>query len=182
MLCVFCLLIFLHILCTCFISLKFYHWLLRHQILSMFAPCLSCYVNNSVQKPFQQLSIDGWKTHQHVDDRSMMHSNVIVDTIQFMNGHASLLLTTQPVLFLKRLLSTGVVKRQHLHSSTWCTVFLPWAVFSQLSIEYAFRYCSFFFWQRPLWNWLSMALYFGSISISGQLPTYPSPNPTTVYW
>ena len=30
--------------------------------------------------------------------------------------------------------------------------FLPWAVFSQLSIEYAFRYCSFFFWRRPLWN------------------------------
>ena len=27
------------------------------------------------------------------------------------------------VLFLKRLLSIGVVKRQHLHSSTWCTVF-----------------------------------------------------------
>ena len=30
--------------------------------------------------------------------------------------------------------------------------------------------------------WLSMALYFGSTSASGQLPTYPSPNPTTVYW
>ena len=30
--------------------------------------------------------------------------------------------------------------------------------------------------------WPSMALYFGSTSASGQLPTYPSPNPTTVYW
>ena len=70
----------------------------------------------------------------------------------FTSVDASLLLATQPVLFLKRLLSTGVVKRQHLHSSTWCTVFLPWAVFSLLSIEYAFRYCSFFFWRRPLWN------------------------------
>ena len=30
--------------------------------------------------------------------------------------------------------------------------------------------------------WLSMALYFGSTSASGQLPTYPSPNPATVYW
>ena len=63
----------------------------------------------------------------------------------FTSVDASLLLATQPVLFLKRLLSTGVVKRQHLHSSTWCTVFLPWAVFSKFSIEYAFRYCSFFF-------------------------------------
>ena len=41
----------------------------------------------------------------------------------FTSVDASLLLATQPVLFLKRLLSTGVVKRQHLHSSTWCTVF-----------------------------------------------------------
>ena len=100
----------------------------------------------------------------------------------FTSVDASLLLTTQPVLFLKRLLSTGVVKRQHLHSSTWCTVFLPWAVFSQLSIEYAFRYCSFFSGGNHCEIWLSMALYFGSISMSGQLPTYPSPNPTTVYW
>ena len=53
----------------------------------------------------------------------------------FTSVDASLLLTTQPVLFLKRLLSTGVVKRQNLHSSTWCIVFLPWAVFSQLSIN-----------------------------------------------
>ena len=41
----------------------------------------------------------------------------------FTSVDASLRLATQPVLFLKRLLSTGVVKRQHLHSSTWCTVF-----------------------------------------------------------
>ena len=36
--------------------------------------------------------------------------------------NGSLLFATQPVLFLKRLLSTGVVKRQHLHS-TRCRVF-----------------------------------------------------------
>ena len=58
----------------------------------------------------------------------------------FTSVDASLLLTTQPVLFLKRLLCTGVVKRQHLHFSIWCTVFLPWAVFCQSSIEY----CCFF--------------------------------------
>ena len=99
----------------------------------------------------------------------------------FTSVDASLLLTTQPVLFLKRLLCTGVVKRQHLHFSIWCTVFLPWAVFCQSSIEYAFRYCCFFSGGNHCEIWLSMALYFGSTSASGQLPTYPSPNPTTVY-
>ena len=62
--------------------------------------------------------------------------------------------------FFKRLLSTGVVKRQHLHSSTWHRVFLPWAVFCQLSVEYAFRYCCFFSGGDHCEIWLSMALYF----------------------
>ena len=102
----------------------------------------------------------------------------------FTSVDASLLLATQPVLFLKRLLSTGVVKRQHLHSSTWCTVF-----FTLGSLLLAFHKCNMRLDTVPFFSggdhckiWLSMALYFGSISISGQLPTYPSPNPTTVYW
>ena len=78
----------------------------------------------------------------------------------FTSMNASLLLATQPVLFFKRLLSTCVVKRQHLHSSTWHRVFLPWAVFCQLSVEYAFRYCCFFSGGDHCEIWLSMALYF----------------------
>lgn len=74
--------------------------------------------------------------------------------------NASLLLATQPVLFFKRLLSTGVVKRQHLHSSTWHRVFLPWAVFCQLSTEYALRNCCFFSGGDHCEIWLSMALCF----------------------
>ena len=76
----------------------------------------------------------------------------------FTSVNASLLLATQPVFFLKRLLSTGVVKRQHLHSSTWCRVFLPWEIFCQLSTEYAFRYCCFFSGGDHCEIWLSMAL------------------------
>ena len=77
----------------------------------------------------------------------------------FTSVNGSLLFATQPVLFLKRLLSTGVVKRQHLHS-TRCRVFLPWAVFCQLSTEYALRNCCFFSGGDHCEIWLSMALCF----------------------
>ena len=77
----------------------------------------------------------------------------------FTSVNGSLLFATQPVLFLKRLLSTGVVKRQHLHS-TRCRVFLPWAVFCQLSTEYALRNCCFFSGGDYCEIWLSMALCF----------------------
>ena len=51
--------------------------------------------------------------------------------------------------------------------------FFPFSVLAFFFFSFSiFAFC-IFPWQ-PIWK--------GSISVSGQLPTYPSPNPTTVSW
>ena len=62
---------------------------IQYQIFCMLTPCLSCYVNNEVENSLKQLCINGGKTQWPVlvDDSSMMHSTVVVDSIQFALGH-----------------------------------------------------------------------------------------------
>ena len=77
----------------------------------------------------------------------------------FTSVNGSLLLATQPVLFLKRLLSTGVVKRQHLHS-TRCRVFFTLGSLLPAFHRICIKKLLLFFWRRPLWNMAINGLMF----------------------
>ena len=77
----------------------------------------------------------------------------------FTSVNGSLLFATQPVLFLKRLLSTGVVKRQHLHS-TRCRVFFTLGSLLPAFHRICIKKLLLFFWRRPLWNMAINGLMF----------------------
>lgn len=77
----------------------------------------------------------------------------------FTSVNGSLLLDTQPVLILKRLLSTGVVKRQHLHS-TRCRVFFTLGSLLPAFHRICIKKLLLFFWRRPLWNMAINGLMF----------------------
>ena len=77
----------------------------------------------------------------------------------FTSVNGSLLFATQPVLFLKRLLSTGVVKRQHLHS-TRCRVFFTLGSLLPAFHRICIKKLLLFSGGDHCEIWLSMALCF----------------------